>query len=105
MARSDLLITLFRAGSEGDEDLFRRTAEAIIAEEKAKKHTIFADRLSTSLSTPRRRPGSAAPKAINGASHASPASAAGRDFLHVIEPRRGSTSAFSITDPSSPSSG
>jgi len=46
MARSDLLIALVKAGSTGDKTAVRATAEAIIAEERAKQHNVLADRLS-----------------------------------------------------------
>ncbi len=36
MARSDLLLSLVKAGIQGDRSLFRRTVDAIIAEERAK---------------------------------------------------------------------
>ena len=49
MARSDLLISLVRAGSSGDFRNVRAAAEAIIAEEKAKKHNILADRLTEAM--------------------------------------------------------
>ena len=57
MPRADLLISLVKAGSEGNNELFRKTAEAIIAEERAKHHNPLADRLVACLnsksSTPR----------------------------------------------------
>ena len=46
MARSDLLINLVKASSQGDQAAFRRTLEAIIAEERTKQHNILADRLA-----------------------------------------------------------
>lgn len=49
MARSDLLISLVKAGSSGDSRNVRAAAEAIIAEEKAKKHNVLADRLTKAL--------------------------------------------------------
>jgi AAA+ superfamily predicted ATPase len=49
VARADLLINLVRANSRGDSSLFRRTLEALIAEERAKQHHVFADRLSEYL--------------------------------------------------------
>ncbi|MGC8468634.1 MAG: AAA family ATPase [Acetobacteraceae bacterium] len=49
MARSDLLISLVKAGSSGDARNVRATAEAIIAEEKAKRHNVLADRLTRAL--------------------------------------------------------
>lgn len=49
MARSDLLLDLVRAGSRGDQALFRKTLEALIAEERAKQHHVLADRLVSYL--------------------------------------------------------
>ncbi|KAB2705877.1 AAA family ATPase [Brucella intermedia] len=49
MARSDLLISLVKAGSSGDTKSVRAAAEAIIAEEKAKNHNILAERLTSAL--------------------------------------------------------
>lgn len=46
MARSDLLINLVRAGAKGDRFLFVKTVEALIAEERAKRHNVLADRLA-----------------------------------------------------------
>ena len=46
MARSDLLISLVKAGSSGDTAQVRSVAEAIIAEERVKRHNILADRLT-----------------------------------------------------------
>ena len=46
MARSDLLLSLARSGSQGDHATFKATLEAIIAEERAKSHHILADRLA-----------------------------------------------------------
>lgn len=50
MARSDLLISLVRAGSSGNKPMFRKATEALIAEERAKRHTVLADRLADELS-------------------------------------------------------
>ncbi|MBF0308061.1 MAG: ATP-binding protein [Magnetococcales bacterium] len=49
MARSDLLLELVRSGSRSDHTLFRKVLEAIISEERAKQHHVFADRLSVYL--------------------------------------------------------
>ncbi|MCU1305533.1 MAG: family ATPase [Acidobacteriaceae bacterium] len=49
MARSDLLVTLVRAGLKGEQDLFRRTVEAVIAEENSKQHRVLANELSDQL--------------------------------------------------------
>ncbi|ABZ83558.1 ATPase [Heliomicrobium modesticaldum Ice1] len=52
MARSDLLLSLVRAGATGNEMLFRKTVEAMAAEERAKQHHILADRLLENMRTP-----------------------------------------------------
>ena len=49
MARSDLLISLVKFGVSGDKTRFRKVVEAIIAEERAKQHTILADKLEKLL--------------------------------------------------------
>jgi hypothetical protein len=45
MARSDLLISLVRAGVSGDRGTFAKTVNAIVAEERAKQHNVVADTL------------------------------------------------------------
>lgn len=45
MARSDLLLKLVKAGSNGDKRLFEKTVEAIVSEERAKQHDLLADKL------------------------------------------------------------
>lgn len=50
MARSDLLLSLVRAGVIGDRSMLRSTVEALAAEERAKRHTTLADRLMRTLS-------------------------------------------------------
>ena len=45
MARSDLLVKLVKAGTSGDHPLFRKTVDAVIAEERGKNHGVLADRL------------------------------------------------------------
>jgi SpoVK/Ycf46/Vps4 family AAA+-type ATPase len=49
MARSDLLISLVRAASSGDQAGVRSSAEALAAEERSKNHHILADRLERAL--------------------------------------------------------
>jgi len=49
MARADLLISLIRSGSRGDQAAFRKTAEALISEEREKGHGILAERLLNSI--------------------------------------------------------
>ena len=58
MARADLLVALVQSGAGGDDLAFRRAAEALIAEENAKKHGVLASQLADAL-TRRRNPGSA----------------------------------------------
>ena len=53
MARSDLLISLVKASISGDSKSAKATSEAIIAEERAKKHKVLADRLSRALQSQR----------------------------------------------------
>lgn len=49
MPQADLLVDLFKSASDGDQLGFRKTASALIQEEKAKGHRILADRLVKSL--------------------------------------------------------
>lgn len=51
MARSDLIIDLVKAGVSGDQASVRMTAEAIAADERAKKHIGVADRIARALTT------------------------------------------------------
>ena len=51
MARSDLIVSLVKAGVKGDTADVRATAEAIAAEERAKKHVGVADRIVRALET------------------------------------------------------
>lgn len=64
MARSDLLVNLVRAGARGDPGTFRRTVEAIVAEERAKQHHVLADTLTDLINNGERR---AVPVMANGA--------------------------------------
>jgi hypothetical protein len=50
MARSHLLVSLIRAGATGNREMLRSTAEAMVADERAKKHFIVADRMQQALS-------------------------------------------------------
>ena len=80
MARSDLLVSLVKAGTVGDRKGVRSVAEAIIAEERAKQHTVLAERLTQAIST-------------NGSTANSPTTptdpySRGRDFIAEIVPRR-----------------
>jgi SpoVK/Ycf46/Vps4 family AAA+-type ATPase len=51
VARSDLLLSIVRAGATGDRSALRSSVEAIVAEERGKNHHILADRLQRALST------------------------------------------------------
>ncbi|TFW28536.1 AAA family ATPase [Duganella callida] len=58
MPRADLIVNLVKAGSQGDQGLFRSTVEALAAEERAKRHHQLADKLEANLklSTGKRTP-------------------------------------------------
>lgn len=77
MARSDLLVSLVRAGAAGDRSMLTSTVEAIVAEEKARSHHVLADRLERALQTV---------PVTNSAELRRPQSA-GRDFVIETEPR------------------
>ena len=51
MARADLLCDLIKSGSIGDNIGFRRAAEAICAEERAKQHEVLAGKIEEILRT------------------------------------------------------
>lgn len=80
MARSDLLIALVKAGTAGDKTAVQRTAEAIIAEERAKQHIILAERLTRAIRPNGGNSGVATP--------VSDQTARSRDFIAEITPRR-----------------
>ncbi len=81
MARSDLIVSLVRAGAVGDREMLRTTAEALMADERAKNHHIVADRLQRALS--------AVPITPPALTTAQPhnASSTGRDTILEVEPR------------------
>jgi SpoVK/Ycf46/Vps4 family AAA+-type ATPase len=80
MARSDLLVSLVRAGAAGDREMLRSTAEALMADERAKKHHILADRLQRALSAVPVTP----PPLTSGSNSGS---GTGREAIIEIEPR------------------
>ncbi len=49
MARADTVINMVKAVMGGDLVSFRKIVESVIAEERTKKHTVFADRLNALL--------------------------------------------------------
>ncbi len=80
MARSDLVVALAKAGNSGDRKTARVVTEAIIAEERAKQHTVLADKLSKTMH-------------VNGNGNhlitpSSDGSGRGRDFMVEVVPRR-----------------
>ena len=79
MARSDLLVSLVKAGSSGDTARARSVAEAIIAEERVKRHNVLAARLTDAMR-------------VNGADSAaaflSPDQRPHRQFLAKLTPRK-----------------
>lgn len=76
MSRSDLLISLVRAGASGDKAMLRSTVEAMAAEERANKHPHLADKLTRALNGTR----------TSTASFAAPPSQTGRDFVLETTP-------------------
>src|SRR5690242_18056551 len=82
MARSDLLITLVKAGVNGDSGTFRRTVDAIVAEERGKQHNVLADQIERVVRTPNgNTPPSSHRPMPEGSQRA-------RDFVSEIMPRR-----------------
>ena len=80
MARSDLLISLVRAASSDDKAGVRAAVEAIIADERVKRHNILADRLTEAMQFNGRPPAAARFVGQNSPRH--------RDFLIEVKPRR-----------------
>lgn len=68
MARSDLLINLVKASSRGDRSGFRRTLEALVADERGRQHHVVARQLEECLQVepdfPPARPISAPPNTL-----------------------------------------
>lgn len=78
MARSDLLLSLVKAGVQSDRGLFRRTVDAIIAEERAKQHHVLAEQLDETIKKNGPTP-SLQQSPVNGSHQA---------LLHEINPQR-----------------
>ncbi len=66
MARSDLILKLIKASWQGDDLQVRKAVEALAADERAKNHTILADRLLAQLQVDygRNGPSSQAPNRL-----------------------------------------
>jgi len=86
MSRADLLVSLVRAGSQGDQQLFRTTVEAMAADERAKQHHQLANKLEENLrvSSGRAKPADVA-RVFDGG-HGG--------LLYEVEPRRDLASLF-----------
>src|SRR5690349_15586756 len=82
MARSDLLINLVRAGVNGDTGTFRRTVDAIVAEERGKQHNVLADQIERVVRTPN---GNVLSNTLR---HAAEGSQRAKDFASEITPTR-----------------
>jgi SpoVK/Ycf46/Vps4 family AAA+-type ATPase len=80
MARSDLLVSLVKAGTTGDKRGFQTAAEALIAEERAKRHDILAERLTRAIQ-PNGNGIYSLPMATDTAHR-------GKDFIAEVIPRR-----------------
>jgi len=78
VARSDLLLSIVRAGATGDRDALRSSVEAVVAEERGKNHHILADRLQRALNAVSVTP-PATPQ---------PSGQSGKDTILEITPRR-----------------
>jgi SpoVK/Ycf46/Vps4 family AAA+-type ATPase len=83
MARADLILNLVKAGSSGDQVHFRKAVEALAADERAKQHTVLADRILGNLSL--NGNGNWKPQTPNG----DPKGSSSGDFLFERSPSRG----------------
>ena len=79
MAKSDLILSLVRAGVAGDKTMLRSTVEALMADERAKSHHTLADRLQRALQAV-----SVTPPALT---NAQPIQGNGRDTILELTPR------------------
>jgi len=78
LARSDLLLSIVRAGATGDQATLRSSVEAVVADERNKNHNVLADRLQRALNT----------VAVTSPVRAVSSSHAGRDTILETEPRQ-----------------
>lgn len=79
MARSDLLVSLVKAGASGDRSTLTTTVEALVAEERAKSHHVLADKLHRALAS----------VPVTASSDLRRTNTPGRDFIVESEPRVG----------------
>ena len=80
MTKSDLILSLVRAGAAGDKSMLRSTVEAMMADERAKSHHILADRLERALQAVAVTPPSLVTSTRNQQS-------TGRDIILEVTPR------------------
>lgn len=78
MARSDLLLSIVRAGASGDRTALRSSVEAAVAEERSKNHHVLADRLQRALNV----------IAVTPPATSAPIAQAGKDTILEREPRQ-----------------
>jgi SpoVK/Ycf46/Vps4 family AAA+-type ATPase len=78
MARADLLISLVRAATTGDQAMVRKTVEAMVAEERSKHHGVLAEQLEKQV----QRNGSLPRPDYT------PTRLVAHDVVHEITPRR-----------------
>lgn len=86
MSRADLLVSLVKAGTQGDQQLLRTTVEAMAAEERAKQHHQLADKLEENLRTVKSQPRSSEVVRSFDGGHGG--------LLFEVEPRRTLASLF-----------
>ena len=84
MTRSNLLINLVKSGASGDKHALGKVVDAIVAEERAKSHNIFADRIEKAYRSSNGN-GNAAPLMHV---HNSESNGRVRDFIVEVTPRR-----------------
>jgi AAA+ superfamily predicted ATPase len=82
MARGNLLLNLVKAGVNGDTGTFRRTVDAIVADERGKQHNVLADQIERVARTPNGNGLPSVPKPSPEGGHRA------RDFVSEIIPRR-----------------
>lgn len=78
VARSDLLLSIVRAGATGDRAALRSSVEAAVAEERGKNHHILADRLQRALNA----------VAVTPPTSSTPSVQVGKDTILETEPRQ-----------------
>jgi AAA+ superfamily predicted ATPase len=86
MSRADLLVSLVKAGAQGDQQLFRTTVEAMAADERSKQHHQLASKLEENLRMPVARSKPVEVSRTFDAGHGG--------LLYEVEPRRDLSSLF-----------